>query len=99
MPDLADKQASSPGSDTRLEFAPRINVLEAASGPEQPWYRVPHLLRLNILLMVPLLTSYLVGFDGSMLNGVQTVPAWQNGTSLDPLGSCLLQTDTSISYC
>ncbi|KAL2849645.1 general substrate transporter [Aspergillus pseudodeflectus] len=78
MPDLADKQPSSPGSDTRLEFAPRINVQEAASGPEQPWYRVPHLLRLNLLLMVPLLTSYLVGFDGSMLNGVQTVPAWQN---------------------
>ncbi|KAL2786510.1 hypothetical protein BJX66DRAFT_342104 [Aspergillus keveii] len=78
MHDSNGKQTSGPDSETRLEFAPGINVQEAASGLEQPWYRVPHLLRLNLLLMVPLLTSYLVGFDGSMLNGIQTVPAWQS---------------------
>jgi hypothetical protein len=84
-----DKQASGPSSEMRLEFAPGINVQEAASGLEQPWYRVPQPLRLNLLLMVPLLTSYLVGFDGSMLNGIQTVPAWQSDTSSKLFFRCL----------
>ncbi|KAL4879558.1 hypothetical protein BJY04DRAFT_208668 [Aspergillus karnatakaensis] len=43
----------------------------------KPWWRVPHLLKLNILLLVPFLTSYIGGFDGSMINGIQTVPNWQ----------------------
>jgi hypothetical protein len=46
---------------------------------DQRWWRVPHLIRLNILLLVPFLTSYVGGFDGSMLNGVQTLPQWQDG--------------------
>ncbi|KAL2859200.1 hypothetical protein BJX68DRAFT_252237 [Aspergillus pseudodeflectus] len=44
---------------------------------DQPWWRVPHLVKLNILLFVSYLTSYVGGFDGSMLNGVQTVTQWQ----------------------
>lgn len=38
----------------------------------QSWWRVPHLLKLNVLLIVPFLTSYISGFDGSMVNGIQT---------------------------
>ncbi|KAH7016665.1 hypothetical protein EDB80DRAFT_772231 [Ilyonectria destructans] len=44
---------------------------------DKAWWRVPHLIKLNILLLVPFLTSYVGGFDGSMLNGIQTVPKWQ----------------------
>jgi hypothetical protein len=29
--------------------------------------------------MVPFFTSYVGGFDGSMLNGIQTVSQWQKG--------------------
>lgn len=43
------------------------------------FWRVPHLLKLNLLLLVPFLTSYVGGFDGSMLNGIQTVEKWQEG--------------------
>ena len=43
------------------------------------WWRVPHLVKLNSLLLVPFVTSYVGGFDGSMLNGIQTVPKWQHG--------------------
>lgn len=38
----------------------------------QSWWRVPHLLKLNVLLIVPSLTSYISGSDGSMVNGIQT---------------------------
>lgn len=40
---------------------------------------MPHLVKLNILLMVPFFSSYVGGFDGSMLNGVQTLVHWQEG--------------------
>ncbi|KAH7247171.1 hypothetical protein NW759_007937 [Fusarium solani] len=44
----------------------------------KPWWRVPHLLKLNALLIAPFLTSYVGGYDGSVLNGMQTVPVWQD---------------------
>lgn len=33
---------------------------------EKPWYRVPHLLRLNLILIVPLLSSGVAGYDGTL---------------------------------
>lgn len=44
---------------------------------KESWWRVPHLIKLNLLLFVPFLSSYVGGFDGSMLNGVQTLRHWQ----------------------
>ena len=38
------------------------------------------LVRLNALLFVPFLTGFVGGFDGSMLNGVQTLKHWQEGS-------------------
>ncbi|RKK84941.1 hypothetical protein BFJ71_g14338 [Fusarium oxysporum] len=43
----------------------------------ETWWKVPHLVRLNMLLFVPFLTSYVGGFDASVLNGMQTVQHWQ----------------------
>ncbi|KAI9147154.1 High-affinity glucose transporter [Paramyrothecium foliicola] len=43
----------------------------------KPWYRTGHLLRLNLLLLVPLLSSTTLGYDGSMMNGLQTLPQWR----------------------
>jgi hypothetical protein len=45
----------------------------------KPWWKVPYLLKLNILLLGALLTPATNGFDGSMLNGLQTLPVWQRG--------------------
>ncbi|KAF5673669.1 lactose permease [Fusarium circinatum] len=45
---------------------------------ELPWYRTKHLLLLNLMLLVPLLSSSAVGYDGSMMNGLQTLPQWRN---------------------
>lgn len=30
----------------------------------RPWYRVPHLLRLNLILLIPLVSSGCIGYDG-----------------------------------
>ncbi|KAH6987114.1 general substrate transporter [Ilyonectria destructans] len=43
----------------------------------RPWYRTPHLIKLNLLLLVPLVSSGAIGYDGSMMNGLQTLPQWQ----------------------
>ncbi|KAH7338561.1 general substrate transporter [Rhizoctonia solani] len=42
------------------------------------WWEHSHILRLNLLLVVPLATSYANGFDGSMMNGLQSVKQWKN---------------------
>lgn len=31
------------------------------------WFQQPHLLRLNLLLLVPLLSSSVAGYDGSLM--------------------------------
>lgn len=54
----------------------------------KPWYRVPHLLRLNLLLIVPLLSASVIGYDGSMLNGLQLLPKWQSDYN-HPTGAIL----------
>ncbi len=43
----------------------------------QPWYRKPHFLMLNLLMLVPYLSSTTNGYDGSMLNGLQSMSQWQ----------------------
>lgn len=45
---------------------------------KKSWWHVPHLIKLNLLLMIPFLTSYVGGFDGSNLNGLQTLEHWQD---------------------
>jgi hypothetical protein len=32
----------------------------------KPWYRVSHLLKLNMLLLIPLMSSAIAGFDGML---------------------------------
>jgi hypothetical protein len=34
---------------------------------DRPWFRVPHLLQLNLILLVPLLSSAVAGYDGKIL--------------------------------
>ncbi|KAM5354421.1 hypothetical protein ACJ41O_001070 [Fusarium nematophilum] len=41
------------------------------------WFQQPHLLRLNLLLLIPLLSSSVSGYDGSLMNGLQSLPQWR----------------------
>ncbi|KAL4751966.1 hypothetical protein BDW72DRAFT_202695 [Aspergillus terricola var. indicus] len=42
-----------------------------------PWYRKHHLLRLNYSLLCLFLLSASVGYDGTLMNGLQALPRWQ----------------------
>ncbi|CAM1501292.1 Fc.00g104540.m01.CDS01 [Cosmosporella sp. VM-42] len=45
---------------------------------DRPWWRVRHLLVLNLALIVPLLGNSTNGYDGSLLNGLQSLPQWRD---------------------
>ncbi|PLB44510.1 general substrate transporter [Aspergillus steynii IBT 23096] len=52
------------------------------------WIRIPHLLQLNLILLIPLLSSAVAGYDGSLMNGLQSISQWQNYFG-NPTGSTL----------
>ncbi|ELU38012.1 hexose transporter [Rhizoctonia solani AG-1 IA] len=66
-------------------MAPAAGGVQAASASIDPsvlfkgrWWEHSHILTLNLLLVVPLATSYANGFDGSMMNGLQSVQQWKD---------------------
>ncbi|KAL4904289.1 hypothetical protein BDW74DRAFT_154574 [Aspergillus multicolor] len=55
---------------------------------DKTWLRIPHLLQLNLILLIPLLSSAVAGYDGSLMNGLQSITEWK--TYFDnPTGSIL----------
>ncbi|KAL1980821.1 hypothetical protein VTN96DRAFT_3516 [Rasamsonia emersonii] len=46
--------------------------------PKVTWWREPGLRTLYALLVIPLITSMVNGYDGSMMNALQTSEQWQN---------------------
>jgi MFS family permease len=42
-----------------------------------PWYKQSHLVKLNFTLLCLILFSSANGYDGSMMNGLQALPQWQ----------------------
>ena len=42
------------------------------------WWKNPRLIRLNCCILLLLITSSTNGYDGSMMNGLQTLPQWQS---------------------
>ena len=42
-----------------------------------PWYKKRHLLILNLFMLIPYLSSTTNGYDGSLLNGLQSMGQWQ----------------------
>lgn len=76
----------------------------------KPWWRDWTLLKLNTLLLCALLTQITSGYDGSMLNGMQSLPQWQHyfgkptGTRLGamtfgPSGGTLISVLISAQLC
>lgn len=44
---------------------------------ERPWYKQPELRKLYLMMPFLFMGSTTLGYDGSLLNGLQTMPAWQ----------------------
>ncbi|KZV72830.1 hexose transporter [Peniophora sp. CONT] len=53
-----------------------------------PWYKKRRLILLNLWLALFLITSSTNGYDGSMMNGLQSLPQW-TGSFHNPEGSIL----------
>lgn len=54
----------------------------------KPWFMVKHLLQLNLLLIVPLLSAASAGYDGSLMNGLQSMTEWTSEFN-NPSGTTL----------
>ncbi|CAM9018349.1 unnamed protein product [Wickerhamomyces anomalus] len=54
----------------------------------KPWYKVPHLLYLNMLMVIISISSANTGYDGSLLNAFQSIPDWMRAMS-NPTGATL----------
>ncbi|KAI8721712.1 MFS domain-containing protein [Fusarium sp. LHS14.1] len=87
MPKIEEHEHHT-ASDAMVEDAAPPKIADLIPDYKKPWWRVPHLLKLNALLLVPLLTSYVSGFDGSLLNGMQSLPSWNEDFD-NPSGSVL----------
>jgi hypothetical protein len=49
-------------------------LAEVLPQTDKYWFQIPHLLQLNLILLVPLLSSSVAGYDGSLMNGLQALP-------------------------
>jgi MFS family permease len=50
-------------------------LAEALPHTGKPFYRVPHLLKLNLLLLIPLMSSAIAGYDGNAENSASRLGA------------------------
>ncbi|KAL0932436.1 lactose permease [Colletotrichum truncatum] len=76
------------GKKKEAELAVGSALAAVLPANPKPWYLTPHLLKLNLCLLIPLLSSASVGYDGSMMNGLQTLPQWR-GFFGNPEGAVL----------
>ncbi|KIM53689.1 hypothetical protein SCLCIDRAFT_31674 [Scleroderma citrinum Foug A] len=45
--------------------------------PKRKWYNNNRMILLNVWIVLLLITTYAVGYDATMMNGLQTLPQWQ----------------------
>ncbi|EXF86008.1 lactose permease [Colletotrichum fioriniae PJ7] len=74
-----------PGSIVEAPFV--TSMPDGAVDPKK-WWRSKNLRTLNLLLAFPMLSIFTQGFDGSMMNGLQSVENWRNYFG-EPKGSTL----------
>lgn len=61
------------------------------------WYRKRHLLMLNLLMVIPYCSSTTNGYDGSMLNGLQSMNQWQEFFG-NPTGARLGSLSNGVTF-
>ncbi|CAG8330446.1 unnamed protein product [Penicillium salamii] len=54
------------------------NLQNVLPNTGKPWYKQRHLVLLNLGMIIPYLSSTTNGYDGSMLNGLQSMSQWQH---------------------
>ncbi|ANB12356.1 hexose transporter HXT11 [Sugiyamaella lignohabitans] len=81
-----EDQTAVHSEPVELDHGPTL--LDVAPKLEKPWFMYPRLLQLNFLLLGSLLAQVTCGYDGSSLNGLQSVSSW-NKFFNNPAGSKL----------
>ncbi|KAK9476947.1 general substrate transporter [Lipomyces japonicus] len=76
MVNLEDLKASN-NHDENADERRNITLDDALPKNLPPWWRRRNLLLLNFLMICPIFSSTNIGFDGSMLNGLQAQTQWQ----------------------
>lgn len=72
---MADHKSPTVGESTAtLE----VNALPDSPIDTKHWWKYKNLRTLNLLLLVPFLSIFAQGFDGSLMNGLQSVSHWQS---------------------
>ncbi|AQZ16938.1 hypothetical protein BZL39_K05370 [Zygosaccharomyces parabailii] len=72
--EYSHKEREYPSLSETLES--KTNLDKVLPVQKRLWIFVPHLLRLNLLIVVPLSASCLNGFDGAILNSFQSMETW-----------------------
>ncbi|KAH8895472.1 general substrate transporter [Thozetella sp. PMI_491] len=70
------------------ELAVGAELAAVLPSSPKPWYKTRRILHLNLILLVPLLSSASIGYDGSMMNGLQILTQWKSFFS-NPEGAIL----------
>ncbi|KAJ7457518.1 hexose transporter [Mycena galericulata] len=64
-------------SDAAVKTLHSTNAFTALVDPTRTWYNNRRLIILNAWIVLLLITSYANGYDGSMMNGLQSLPQWE----------------------
>ncbi|KAK9427309.1 general substrate transporter [Lipomyces doorenjongii] len=60
------------------EDSQAFDPLAVVAHDKVPWYKKKHLLKLNLIISCLLLLASANGYDGSMMNGLQSLHQWQD---------------------
>lgn len=71
---ITESPTLTPEIASLLNDAPDINSLATT---EKPWYKYPHLRKLTLAVFLLTLASTNNGYDGSIMNGLQSLEQWQ----------------------
>ncbi|KAK6458509.1 general substrate transporter [Scheffersomyces xylosifermentans] len=88
-----EADVNSDSNDENAEFLTLENVTPKL---EKPWWRYGHLVQLNIFLLGGILAQVTSGYDGSMMNSLQSLPSWQQYFN-HPSGSILSTMSNGIA--
>jgi hypothetical protein len=78
---MAKESVTRPGEEADInKLSSHDYALELVAGlhvPEVTWYKHPGLRKLYLMMPILFLGSTINGYDGSLLNGLQTMDPWQ----------------------
>jgi len=73
-----EKTATKNSDEENNLDAPQLQHVEGLVVPTVTWWHHPGLRKLYAMMPILLIGATINGYDGSLLNGLQTMDPWQN---------------------